>query len=72
VSARDLGGDSLDELVDGMDPLECAACLAAGDACEFHAGWAEGWDACAAFVARAVDEHRAAELDHVDVVDGGL
>ena len=54
---------TLDELIEGTDPYDCPACLAGGDACEFHAGFAEGWDACAAFVARAVEADRAAELD---------
>ena len=52
----------LDELVSGGDPYECPACAAAGDACEFHTGWAEGWDACVAFVAEAVEAERSAEL----------
>jgi hypothetical protein len=33
----------------------CPACSAAGELCEFHRGWAEGWDACAAYVAGAAD-----------------
>jgi hypothetical protein len=40
------------QFVDG-DP-GCPACLAAGGLCEFHRGWAEGWDACAAYVAGSV------------------
>jgi hypothetical protein len=46
----------------GGNPYECSACLAIGVACEFHAGWAEGWDACTAFVARVVEDERASEL----------
>ena len=53
----------LDDLVEGANPLACEACLAAGGDCEFHRGWAAGWDACAAFVARTVHEQRDAELD---------
>jgi hypothetical protein len=52
-----------DELAAGGDPYHCPACVADGVECEFHRGWAAGWDACAAFVARSVDEQRAAELD---------
>jgi hypothetical protein len=55
------------ELVDGGDPLECLACIEAGDVCEFHAGWAAGWDACSAFVARIVEDERAGYVRHVDV-----
>ncbi len=47
----------LDDLIGGGDPYDCPACLAAGGKCEFHRGWAAGWDACAAFVARRVHEH---------------
>jgi hypothetical protein len=36
----------------------CPACAAAGALCEYHRGWAEGWDACAAFVSGAVDVDR--------------
>lgn len=46
---------ALDELVPGTDPLDCPACVAAGDSCDFHAGFAVGWDTCAAFVAHAID-----------------
>jgi hypothetical protein len=45
------------------DPSDCQACVAVGGECVFHAGWAAGWDACTAFVAHAVHEQRAAELD---------
>ncbi len=42
-------GRSRRGLVDGDSG--CPACSAAGELCEFHGGWAEGWDACAAYVA---------------------
>jgi hypothetical protein len=70
VSARRTEGSALDELVDGMDPLECARCLIAGDACHFHAGWAAGWDACAAYVAQVVERERMAELAQLDETEG--
>jgi hypothetical protein len=40
-----------DELPPGADPLACPACVELGDACGFHQGFAEGWDACAEFMA---------------------
>jgi hypothetical protein len=46
------------QLVDG--DAGCPACSAAGELCEFHRGWAEGWDACAAYVAGSVDIRRDA------------
>ena len=61
--------DVVDELVDGGEPLECLACIEAGDVCSFHAGWATGWDACAEFVAHVVEERRADELLHVGDVE---
>jgi hypothetical protein len=64
VSASGINPGSLDELVDGGDPLDCPACIEAGDVCSFHAGWAAGWDACAAFVARVVEGDRDGELCH--------
>jgi hypothetical protein len=36
------------ELPEQVDPYVCAACLSTGEACPFHAGYAEGWDACLA------------------------
>lgn len=51
----------LDELPEGGDPFACPGCVSAGGECEFHQGWAAGWDACAALVARVVEEQRAAE-----------
>jgi hypothetical protein len=56
------GGSDLDDLIGGGDPYECPACLAAGAECDFHRGWAEGWDACAAFLARLVEDERTSEL----------
>ena len=41
-------------LAGDVDPYRCEGCLAAGDACPFHQGFADGWDACAAFVAGVV------------------
>jgi hypothetical protein len=38
------------------DPYTCEACVAAGDLCSFHAGFAAGWDACTGLVARLVNE----------------
>ena len=51
----------LDELVDGGDLLACDRCVAARGECEYHRGWAAGWDACTAFVARVVEKQRTAE-----------
>jgi hypothetical protein len=45
----------------GGEPEQCPACLAADCPCEFHRGWADGWDACAAFVAGRTGERRTAE-----------
>jgi hypothetical protein len=56
----DVPPEDHDELVDGGDPYECPACVAGGVECEFHRGWAAGWDACAAFVARMVDDYQEA------------
>jgi hypothetical protein len=53
-------GGNGDQLPAG-DPDECPACEAAGDPCDFHRGWADGWDACAVFVADQASERRAAE-----------
>lgn len=43
-----------ESLAGGADPYRCELCLATGDACRFHQGFADGWDACAAFVAGVV------------------
>jgi hypothetical protein len=51
------GGLDLGDLIEGDDSNECPTCVAAGGVCEFHRGWAEGWDAHAALVARRVQEH---------------
>jgi hypothetical protein len=48
VAARD---DDID-----VDPYDCDACLAVEDICLFHRGFATGWDACAAAVARVAAE----------------
>ena len=64
-----LADGGLEELVEGIDPLACEACLAAAGECEFHRGWANGWDACAAFVARIAHDDQEAELGHPAVVD---
>ena len=53
---------SLDELAKGGDPAACETCLAAGRECRFHRGWAAGWDACTAFMARVVDREHTSEL----------
>jgi hypothetical protein len=50
------GGDGPTRPVTG--DAGCPACAAAGGICEFHRGWAEGWDACAAFVAGSVGAER--------------
>ena len=53
---------SLDDLAERGDPAACETCLAAGRECGFHRGWAAGWDACTAFMARVVDHEHASEL----------
>jgi hypothetical protein len=40
-----------DRLPDEADPYQCAECMAVGDSCAFHAGFAAGWDACMGAVA---------------------
>jgi hypothetical protein len=52
------GGGEEVELVE-QDPYTCKACVAAGDLCSFHAGFAAGWDACTGLVARLVNEAAA-------------
>jgi hypothetical protein len=37
-----------------LDPYACGDCLVIGDACEFHAGFAAGWDTCMEHVSRWV------------------
>jgi hypothetical protein len=64
VSAPNVESRVLDDLIDGGDPLDCTACVEAGEVCSFHAGWAAGWDACAAFVAHVVEAELDAELGH--------
>jgi hypothetical protein len=50
---RELDDESWSDLAE-VDPQDCEACVAAGDLCAFHTGFAEGWDACAGLVARMV------------------
>lgn len=38
-----------------VDLNDCSACVERGDVCTFHAGFAEGWDACACLVADVVN-----------------
>lgn len=57
------------DVVDLVGVIEgCAECVASGAECVFHAGFAAGWDACAAMMARSVDAVRLAEL--IDVTSG--
>jgi hypothetical protein len=48
--------DLEDELDDDTDPYNCSTCLEAGDSCDFHDGYAKGWDACAGFIASYLDD----------------
>jgi hypothetical protein len=49
---------------DLVDVIEgCAGCVAGGVECTFHAGFAAGWDACAAMVAVWVEAERGHELE---------
>jgi hypothetical protein len=61
---NDCGGPLyLIPVVDLVEMIEaCAACVAAGVECDWHAGFAAGWDACVALVAGWVGERRDAEL----------
>jgi hypothetical protein len=52
------GGDVPRNALDGGGG--CPACAAVGGMCEFHRGWAAGWDACAAIVAGSVGADRDA------------
>jgi hypothetical protein len=47
------------ERVAAGEPEECPACEAAGGSCDFHRGWAAGWDAFAAVVAGQVAQRQA-------------
>lgn len=48
------------------DLYDCGDCLHSA-VCDFHAGMAEGWDACVAFMAEAVEVERQAELTLADI-----
>jgi hypothetical protein len=45
-----------DELAADLDPYACVECLGLGDSCEFHTGFAAGWDACVSLMASAIEE----------------
>jgi hypothetical protein len=45
---------TLTTLDDPQDPNDCPACLASGDICDFHKGWAAGWDQAASVVGALV------------------
>jgi hypothetical protein len=47
----DVTGAGSDELGE-LDPYACDACVQAEDICLFHRGFATGWDACVAVLAR--------------------
>ena len=44
-----------DELPESVDPCSCLGCVEAGSSCDFHLGFSQGWDFCAAFMAGAVE-----------------
>ena len=44
-----------DQLPENVDPYNCHGCLADGSPCDFHLGFSQGWDICAAFVAAAAE-----------------
>jgi len=67
TDAMTTGGD---DPVEGGDPYACADCMSAGETCEFHAGWAAGWDACAVFVAGVVQAEDGDELRLADDFEG--
>jgi hypothetical protein len=52
--AADAAPPEDDRLSEELDPYGCGPCLASGDVCEFHAGFAAGWDACVVLMAEAV------------------
>lgn len=35
-----------DPLAVEQDPFTCPGCVAVGEVCSWHRGWAAGWDAC--------------------------
>jgi hypothetical protein len=43
------------EELDVVDLNDCPVCVARGDVCEFHRGWAAGWDDATSVMAAAVD-----------------
>jgi hypothetical protein len=51
TKARTKGLRTCHELPEAVDPYVCAECLSTGDACPFHAGYAEGFDAAVAVMA---------------------
>lgn len=54
--------EGLDDVAAGRS-VACDACLAGRGECDFHRGWADGWEACAAFVAHQVQHADDAALD---------
>jgi hypothetical protein len=46
---------------DEHDPQDCPQCLAAGAVCDFHRGWAAGWDQAASVVGALVLEQRGGQ-----------
>lgn len=52
-----------DEGLDDVAAGRSVACLAGRGECDFHRGWADGWDARAAFVAHQVQHADDAALD---------
>lgn len=61
ASAGEVAVPDEEAIVDEVDPYACDACLAVEDICVFHSGFAVGWDACAAAVARFAAEDDDAE-----------
>jgi hypothetical protein len=39
---------------DDQDPQECVDCVALGEPCPYHRGWADAWDQCAEVVGAMV------------------
>jgi hypothetical protein len=42
------------------DPQDCRACLELGDICEYHEGFADGWDNLALVLADLAENERLA------------